>query len=132
MSYAELSRDERLSAEESPDGRDQWETVCVFRVLKPGQCREGEVVAIFPEVIHAAHRTELCGAYMHVGQHFPVSPYAMIEATRPATPAEYEGLRKELEQPSPGFGYRLKIQQRISRKNHENRRRECDRLRRMQ
>lgn len=106
-----------------PDGRDVEETPVVFRVWtgKDG----GDVVALFPTVPHCADKEYLCMSYMHVGQHGAANYHGVIDDTRPAKPEEYAALKAELEEPYPGFGYRLKVYQRGDHRMHQKRRDAC-------
>ena len=80
--------------------KDKHKTKVVFRVWK-GEF-EGDVIALFPD-IDEGHGS--CSSYMHVGQHAPASYYHMITRTRPAKPAEYASLKRELE----NIGYNLDV-----------------------
>lgn len=93
-----------------PDGRDVETTAVVFRVWKKDP-QKGEVIALFPAICDS-YSQPFCMSYMHVGQHGSANYYGVIEMTRPAKPEEYADLQAELEQPWPGFGYRLKVYQR--------------------
>lgn len=81
-------------------------THVVFRVW-PNAC--GTVLALFPYVDFdvVGH----CTSYEHVGQHGAADYAGCISRTRPAKPAEYVDLKRELTK----IGYRLKVIQRASR-----------------
>lgn len=81
--------------------QDTEVTPCLMRVLP-----DGEVLAIFPTQAGGIDPTT-CGCYAHVGQHSSCRPYSIVGRSRPATPAEYADLQKELEG-SP-YGYRLQF-----------------------
>jgi hypothetical protein len=68
----------------------------VFRMWK------GEVIALFPE-IPSDRMGYFCESYMHVGQHSGADYTGIIRLSRPATPAEYANLAKEL----TSIGYEL-------------------------
>lgn len=72
-----------------------------FRVLN------GEVIAVFPYVIESI---DSVSSYMHVGQHSHCA-WDINTFTKPATPNQYEPLKKELE----SIGYDLKV---IKRRDH--------------
>jgi hypothetical protein len=85
-----------------------------FRVFRD----DNSVIAIFPEIPGDANDPYTCQSYMHVGQHGPLQ--APNPLTRPASPEEYESLKRELE--SAPFNYRLQVVQKISQKMHRLRR----------
>ena len=65
----------------------------------------GDVVAILPDVpANTPHVT----VYQHLGQHGEAPYWAVMGATRPATPEEYAPLHREL----TGIGYRLIVRKR--------------------
>ena len=78
-------------------------TKVIFRVWK-GQHGFG-VIALFPEEDASPG---YCSSYEHVGQHGGADYSVVISRTRPASPAEYEALRQELE----SIGYDLEIRSR--------------------
>lgn len=61
--------------------------------------------ALFPDMNEG---NGLCGSYEHVGQHGGASYQGCMARSRPAKPAEYDPLRRELEE----RGYALKIARR--------------------
>lgn len=77
----------------------------IFRKFKD----TGDVIAIFPEEPSTDAQHE-CLSYMHIGQHGSCVPKYLMMVTVPATPEEYEDLKKELE----GIGYDLVIRYRES------------------
>ncbi|KRR21689.1 hypothetical protein [Bradyrhizobium retamae] len=85
---------------------DEPLTAVLFRADKRGP-HKGEVTAVFPREIDNGN---LMGCYAHIGQHGSCSR-EWYATTRPATPAEYESLKRELE--SAPFGYRFKVYKRI-------------------
>lgn len=66
-------------------------TIVVFRAWRS----DGNVIALFPELPHDLSG-RFCTSYAHVGQHGAASYTHCIAITRPATPAEYAPLLKEL------------------------------------
>ena len=87
---------------------DKEKTVVIFRKWKV-QTDPGDIIALFPWVEESPGR---CSSFEHVGQHGPADYCGVISRTTPATPAEYAGLRRELEQ---SYGYNLTIRERHSR-----------------
>ncbi len=93
-------------------------TVAVFRVWLDSPetraaAKEGkpQVLALFP-YDPGTYDPATCGSYEHIGQHDSARPSAELNAvTRPAKPAEYAALARELE--SAPYRYRLEIRQRI-------------------
>jgi hypothetical protein len=85
-------------------------TITVFRKFK-----EGDILALFPGEQYSRYDGSIM-SYQHVGQHGAADYNGMIATTRPATPTEYEPLRKELE----SIGYKLDI--RTRRPHNLNRR----------
>jgi hypothetical protein len=73
-----------------------------FRVVKAGPFK-GEVDAWFPKEL--ATRDGMVTTYSHIGQHGAGQLSYMRNSTRPAKPAEYQSLKRELE----GLGYVLTI-----------------------
>jgi len=65
-----------------------------------------EVVAVFPE---DTTQSGSLGCYAHVGQHSNCTYGWYLTKTKPASPDQYEGLKKELEQ----IGYVLHVQKRM-------------------
>ena len=73
----------------------------------------GEVIALFPdeEADYSGH----ISSYQHTGQHAAASR-DITYRTKAATPAEYAGLKRELE----SIGYRLKVARRMARGRRRN------------
>lgn len=88
--------------------KDMGKTKVVFRVWKG---LHDDVIALFPEE-EAEHG--FCNSYEHVGQHGSADYSLIISRTRPATPAQYEALRQELE----SIGYDLEIRARRTYGKH--------------
>lgn len=88
--------------------KDKDKTTVVFRVYKHG-CGKGDVLALFPGEPSGVRNFVMC--YQHVGQHGDADYHHCIRITRPATPAEYADLRRELE----GIGYALDVRKRWTR-----------------
>lgn len=87
-----------------PKDETQFETIeqvteVVFRVFKT----DGDVVALFPNEI--ADLEGNCMSYQRIGQHGAATYNHCISISRPAMPAEYASLKRELE----SIGYILKI-----------------------
>lgn len=92
-------------------------TPVLFRVDKHGPFK-GNVTAVFPsEPADASGNMMTC--FAHVGQHSGCS-YGWYCTTRPATPAEYADLKRELE--SAPYRYKLRVCQRITRTMNADRR----------
>jgi hypothetical protein len=97
--------------------QDTNETAVLFR--KYPNIEGGEVIALFPE-IPGDMNLDTCSSFVHVGQHSAAHVHGCINGTRPAKPAEYADLKRELE--SAPYGYRLKIYKRLQRSFLERRR----------
>lgn len=81
---------------------DTHETPVIFRRFP-----DGDVIALFPTLpAHASGYS--VESYMHVGQH-SAADLDLINRTKPAKPAEYADLARELE--AAPYGYRLKTYQ---------------------
>ena len=80
------------------------------------------VIALFPGDA-GTHDLDTCSAYVHVGQHTCADLRHVIATTRPATPAEYAALKRELE--SAPYRYQLRMLKRTSRRHLESRRQQC-------
>lgn len=96
-------------------------TPVLFRVDRAGDFK-GDITAVFPTDA-ATLDPNTMGCFAHIGQHSSCSR-EWYRTTRPATPAEYDALKKELE--SVPYGYRLKVYARITRA-HDDLRRETAR-----
>jgi hypothetical protein len=81
----------------------------------PGNRKNGEVVAIMPE-IPATESTNSCTCYSHIGQHGCANVQLASTRTRPATVAEYTPLLKELE----SIGYRVQIIKRVNLRQYRD------------
>ncbi len=79
----------------------------LFRVWKKSV--GSGVIALFPTEA-ADHRGNLVNSYEHVGQHGGADLLGVIGNSRPAKPAEYADLKRELER----IGYKLVVKQRTS------------------
>lgn len=91
---------------------DTEETPVVFRVSRsegPGDSMASRLTAVFP-TLPADYAGHLMACYAHIGQHGGCS-LEWYHTTRAAKPAEYAGLKQELE--SAPYGYRLKVCSRI-------------------
>lgn len=82
--------------------QDETETLVLFR--KWPKKNGGDVDAYFPM---ERNGDGTCTCYAHVGQHGSADLAGCIQRTRPATPAEYADLKRELE--SPPYEYRLRV-----------------------
>lgn len=90
---------------------DKTKTVVIFRAEKSGSHR-GDVTAVFPELVEDDLGLVRC--YAHLGQHGAASRQ-WYYTTRPAKPAEYRELAKELR----AIGYHLDIRKRWTRNRKE-------------
>lgn len=81
-------------------------TIVVFR-----KWPNGDILALMPADT-ADHRGNVT-CYEHVGQHGAADYPSCIARTKPATPAEYASLKRELE--SAPYNYRFKVQRRYTR-----------------
>jgi len=72
--------------------------------------RDGQITAVFPDV-RESPRAQLFACYAHVGQHGTCDEAWVREDTRPAKPAEYDNLKRELEREP--YGYELVVMARI-------------------
>ena len=88
-------------------------TSVVFRKWKD----TGTIIALFPELPSDIHGW-FCDAYEYVGQHGGADYYGVIQHTLPASRHEAAALARELRR----IGYRLKVLQRASHRQHERRR----------
>jgi hypothetical protein len=78
-------------------------TPVMFRMDKCG--RRKEVTAVFPYDESTVGKPWLRTCYAHIGQHGACDWGWILQKTRPATPQEYEPLKRELER----IGYQLKV-----------------------
>lgn len=88
--------------------REPDETIVLFRFWPA----EGNIViALFPEMDEG---NGMCGSFMHIGQHASADYQGILKVTRPALPAEYASLRRELE--SAPYHYNLAVRVRFNRR----------------
>lgn len=92
-------------------------------IFRKWRSEDHSVIALFPGMAATVGNPGHCESYAHVGQHGAADPLAVVRATRPAKPAEYKPLARELRR----IGYRLKIVRRVSRKDYELRRQQLAR-----
>lgn len=70
---------------------------------------EGDVIAIMPD-LPGTTDPYTCESYQHMGQHSSCDPYGLIQATRPAKPAEYADLLAEL----TSIGYCVQVVRQVN------------------
>lgn len=81
---------------------------------------DGDVIALFPQLPGTNNGWWYCLSYMHIGQQVAV-PWGFTGFTRPSAEEEYRDLLAELK----AIGYDdLVIAKRVTRKDHEIRRKE--------
>jgi hypothetical protein len=86
-------------------------TLVIFRAEKSGLFK-GDVTAVFPYEPQG-DTGRLMSCYAHIGQHSGASMF-WYRGTRPATPAEYADLKRELESYGPPEAhYDLDVRKRI-------------------
>jgi hypothetical protein len=90
--------------------QDIEETPVLFRVSRAPKRNGAEVAAVFP-CVPADTSGDHMTCYTHVGQHGACS-FGWYATTRAAKPAEYAGLKRELE--SAPYGYRLNAYKRLA------------------
>jgi hypothetical protein len=88
--------------------KDKSITKTIFRKFN-----DGSIIAMFPEE-PGTSVASTCSSYMHVGQHCPCVPDAVIEDTTIATPAEYGSLKEELER----IGYKIEVIKRLQQSHY--------------
>ena len=86
-------------------------TPVLFRVWPKSE--GGGVLALFP-THPGTHEAHTCDSYEHVGQHGAADLAGMIRRTRPATPAQYGPLKRELTR----IGYKLRVVHRVTKAMH--------------
>lgn len=86
-------------------------TIVIFRKF-----RDGDVIAIFPEIPATNTKNNQYHSYMHVGQH-GACDLGIIRTTLPASPTDYAALQQEL----TARGYDLIIRKRVSYQMSKNR-----------
>ncbi len=92
---------------------NEQETLVIFRRWP----ETGDIIALFPE-LPSDYEGRLCDAYEHVGQHGGADYHGVVQATRPVTEEDANGLIAELTR----IGYRLKPIKRVSQRVHGSRR----------
>lgn len=82
-------------------------TIVVFRAFD-----DGDIIALLMSLNESNNcaNSGMVVDYMHIGQHGESDPYAVVSNTRPASPAEYDDLKRELE----SLGYVLEVRKRAS------------------
>lgn len=71
----------------------------------------GSVIALFPGT-DADGTGRYCDSYQHIGQHSGADYHNIVRNSRPAKPAEYRVLKRELE--SAPYHYQLRVVKRWS------------------
>ncbi len=74
---------------------------------------EDGVIALFP-ALSDDHEGRFCESFQHVGQHGGADYHGIVARSRPATPAEYRELARELRK----RGYKLDIRRRATRADY--------------
>lgn len=87
-------------------------TDTVFRVFT-GKDSDGEPFALFP-ALPGTNDPATCSSYARLGQHGSADPIGCVRRSRPATEAEYEPLRRELER----IGYNVRPVSRCTRAHY--------------
>lgn len=88
---------------------DTEKTPVLFRMVKsPGETEEW-LIALFP-TLPGTNNPHTCDSYTHDSQHGSADLLGIIHAGRPAKPAEYADLAKELR----SIGYNLDVKKRAS------------------
>ena len=94
--------------------RKEWEvTKVIFR-----KYRDGDIIALFPEIAGDMDWQNNCSSYMHVGQHGTANYKGVMSDTFPCKPQETINLCSELE----GRGYNLRTMKRQTSADIELRR----------
>ena len=96
------------------------ETVVIFLFDTRGEYPQP--FALFPE-LPGDMNPRTCLSYAHIGQHSPADCLSHSEYSRPATPAEYASLLRELQ----NIGYNVKIAKRATRAMFDKRCKEINR-----
>jgi hypothetical protein len=96
----------------------EQKTKVVFRRWPRSQ--GGQVLALFPEE-PSDFQAFYCMSYERVGQHGAADYVRCLAVTKPATPNEYDSLKKELE----SLGYVLDVRKRASSEAFQIRRRKA-------
>ncbi len=101
---------------------ERWEdlevTPVLFRVWR-SKANGRSVIALFPTLPGKVDDSGSCEMYEHVGQHGGGDLMGVIQATRPATEAEFADLKSELE--SPPYGYELRVYKRATNGHRKTR-----------
>ncbi len=105
-----------------PEPEDRELTPVIFRVWPKSE--GGGVIALFP-TLPGTSDPHTCESFEHVGQHGSAACHGVINRTRPAKPAEYAALKRELE--SAPYNYNLKVYARVTRAMDEKRKAEARR-----
>lgn len=102
--------------------KDEFKTKVIFRKFKD----DGEIIAIFPEIIGDEFRLFSVLSYMHIGQHSAADTDILSrDCTIPVKVEEYQELFYELE----SLGYNLDVKKRYTYKMFQNRQKELNRMR---
>lgn len=89
-------------------------TRVIFRKWPASQ--GGGIIALFPTLPHD-NAGDYCMSYERIGQHGGADP-GLVARTKPARPAEYAALARELR----ALGYQLHITHRFTDRLHQQRR----------
>jgi hypothetical protein len=87
----------------NPRGASE-EVPVIFRIWPERE--GGDVIALFPTLPGSTQNRYSVDSYQHAGGHGSAD-MGLIHTTRPATPAEYGSLKRELE--SAPYNYKLKV-----------------------
>jgi hypothetical protein len=94
-------------------------TPVLFRMMKDNTDGGTFLIALFP-TLPGTNDPATCNSYMHVGQHGSADLQLCMRASRPAKPAEYADLARELR--GAPYHYKLEIKSRVSRAMNNTRR----------
>lgn len=84
-------------------------TIVVFR-----KWRNGDIIALFPELPERNGLSVFCSSFEHIGQHGPADYRGVVRQTTPATPEEYADLKAELE--AAPYHYILRVAKRYTKR----------------
>jgi len=87
--------------------KDDYKTKVIFRKWK-----DGDIIALFPELPGDMNPYRTCESYMHIGQHSAAS-VDLTNVIKLASPEEYASLFAELE----SIGYNLRVCKRFTQKD---------------
>jgi hypothetical protein len=87
----------------------------IFRQYKGKAYTYDDVVALFPALPTNPSDPSEFQCYQHISQHRPTRAFTIMLYTRPAKPAEYQALKRELE--AEPYKYRLRVVHRITKKH---------------